>query len=567
MSASEPFNGIDWHNAQTLPAFLDAIPGLTQAEKRAIVEAAAGVLADHYAHLPHKRSAHGIDPVARLRALARSLDDIATETGFHAELVQVFAEMRDLHTVYTLPSVYASHVAFLPFQIGIAHDGPEGTGERRVIVTHVMPGSVHAPFVAGVEITFWNGIPIWRAIEKLAAYTGGANRAASQARAVAAFTQRPLMRLAPPDEMHVEIEYRTEEGVSHRTRLDWKVCKLVADAHVAHRPAAPAHPHNLQLALDDMGDALRRHRKSAYAPHVLHAEAGGAHVAHQGFHAGHPHEEEVPTRLSQVRAWKGEFDGKPFGHLRIRSFNTRDPDGFLDDIAMLLERMPREGLIVDVRDNPGGLMAAAERMLQFFSDRPIQPVRMEFLATEANLKLCQSQTPANPNMAENLSRWIPSLSRARQTGSVWSNAYPMTNPNEIRSAERIYHGPVLLITSALSYSAADIFIAGFRDHHLGKILGVHGNTGAGGANRWTYSDILTLLRGERLTPGRPAALPGGADLRVAIRRAVRVGAGEGMELEESGIEPDEVHRLTRADLLQGDIDLIAHAVRMLREEN
>jgi C-terminal processing protease CtpA/Prc len=124
----------------------------------------------------------------------------------------------------------------------------------------------------------------------------------------------------------------------------------------------------------------------------------------------------------------------------------------------------------------------------------------------------------------------------------------------------------LLITSALSYSAADIFIAGFRDHHLGKILGVHGNTGAGGANRWTYSDILSLLRGERLTQGRPPALPGGADLRVAIRRAVRVGAGEGMELEESGIEPDEVHRLTRADLLHGDIDLIAHAVRMLREE-
>ena len=566
MPEAEPLNGIDWHNAQALSAFLDTLPRLSLSEKRMIVEAAAGVLADHYAHLPHKRTAHGIDPVARLRALARSVDDIATETGFHAELVQVFAEMRDLHTVYTLPVAYAPYVAFLPFQVGIAHDGPEGIGERRVIVTHIVPGSVHAPFTVGVEIVGWNGIPIWRAIEKLAAYTGGSNRAASQARAVAAFTQRPMMRLAPPDEMHVEIEYRADSGERHRTRLDWKVCKLVADAHVAHKAAAPAHPHSLQLALDDMGDALRRHRKSVYAPHVLHAEAGGAHVEHAGYRAEHPHEEEIPTRLSQVRAWKGIHDGKPFGHLRIRSFNTRDPDGFLDDIAMLLERMPPDGLIIDVRDNPGGLMAAAERMLQFFSDRPIQPVRMEFLATEANLRLCQSQTPANPNMAENLSRWIPSLTRAQQTGSVWSNAYPMTDPNEIRSAERIYQGPVLLITSALSYSAADIFIAGFRDHRLGKILGVHANTGAGGANRWTYSDILTLLRGERLTTGRPPVLPGGADLRVAIRRAVRVGAGEGMELEESGIEPDEVHRLTRADLLEGDVDLIGHAVRMLRGE-
>ncbi|MDR3524391.1 MAG: S41 family peptidase [Acetobacteraceae bacterium] len=560
MSETEAFNGIDWHNAQTLSAFLAGISPLSLIDKRTIIDAAASVLADHYAHLPHKRSAHGVDPVARLRALARSLEDLATETGFHAELVQIFAELRDLHTVYTLPTPFAGMVAFLPFQVGIAHAGDL----RQVIVTHVMPGCVHAPFAAGVEITAWNGIPVWRAIEKLAASTGGANRAASQARAVAAFTQRPMMRLAPPDEMHIEVEYQTETGERHRTRLDWKICKLVADTHVAHKPAAPAHPHCLTLALDDMGDALRRHRKSAFAPHVLHAETHGVPVAHDGFHDAHPHEEEVPTRLSQVRAWKGMFEGRPFGHLRIRSFNTRDPDGFLDDMAMLLERLPQDGLIIDVRDNPGGLMAAAERMLQFFSDRPIQPVRMEFLATEANLRLCQSQTPANPNMAENLSRWIPSLARAQQTGSVWSNAYPMTDPNEIRNGERIYPGPVLLITSALSYSAADIFIAGFRDHHLGKILGVHANTGAGGANRWIYSDILSLLKGERLTVGRPSVLPGGADLRVAIRRAVRVAAGEGMELEESGIEPDEIHRLTRADLLEGDVDLIAHAVRILR---
>ncbi len=560
MSASDVLDGVEWHECQTLAAFLLTVPPLTVAEKRNIIEAAAGVLADHYAHLPHKRSAHGIDPVARLRALARSVEDISTETGFHAELVQVFAEMRDLHTVYTLPTAYAGMVAFLPFQVGIAHEG----ATRQVIVTHVIPGAVHAPFAEGVEIVAWNGVPIWRAIEKLAAYTGGSNRAASQARAVAAFTQRPLLRLAPPDEMHVEIEYVTEAGNRHRTRLDWRVCRLVSDGHIAHKPAAPASPHCLTLALDDMGDALRRHRKSTYAPHVLHAEKNAFHVEHDEYHDEHPHEEEVPTRLSQVRAWKGVVDGKPFGHLRIRSFNTRDPDGFLDDLESLLRRLPQDGLIIDVRDNPGGLMAAAERLLQFFSDRPIQPVRMEFLATEANVKLCGSQTPANPNMAENLSRWLPSLKRAQQTGSVWSNAYPMTDPNEIRSAERVYPGPVLLITSALSYSAADIFIAGFRDHHLGKILGVHSNTGAGGANRWTYSDIITLLKGERLTAGRPPVLPGGADLRVAIRRAVRVGAGEGQELEESGIEPDEVHNLTRADLMQGDVDLIAHAVRMLR---
>ncbi len=562
MADGDAFGGIDWHTAQRLPDFLATLTPLSLDEKHQIVEAAACLLADHYAHLPHKRQAHGIDPVAKLRALSRALPDLATETSFHAELVQVFAELRDLHTVYTLPTAYAAMVAFLPFQVGLVTEADA----RRVIVTHVMRGALHPPFAPGVEILGWNGVPIRRAIEKLAAFTGGANRAASEARAVAAFTQRPMLRLAPPDEMHVEIEYALSDGTQHRTRLDWKVCRLMSDGHVKHRAAAPAPEHSLTLALDDMGDALRRHRKSTYAPHVVQAEQHGQNVDHDAHHSEHPHEQEVPTRLSQVRAWRGELDGKPFGHLRIRSFNTLDPDGFLDDIAGLLGRLPQDGLIIDIRDNPGGLMAAAERMLQFFSDRPINPVRMEFLATPANLRLCEAQTPANPTMSEDLSRWIPSLRRAQQTGSVWSSAYPMTDSNEIRSAERIYPGKVLLITSALSYSAADIFIAGFHDHRLGKILGVHANTGAGGANRWKYSDIQTLLTGGRLTAGRPTGLPGGADLRVAIRRAVRVGLGEGVELEETGIVPDALHHLTRADLLEGDTDLITHAVRMLRGE-
>jgi hypothetical protein len=554
MSQADDFNGIDWHNTETLATFLDTIVALTPDEKATILDTAAQVIGDHYAHLPHKRAAHGIDPAARLRALSRGLADLATETSFHAELAQVFAEMRDLHTVYTLPTAYAGMVAFLPFQVGIATED----GVRRVIVTHAMPATVHAPFGPGVEILAWSGVPIRRTIEKLAAISGGANAAAAQARAVAALTQRPMLRMAPPDEMYVELEYATPTGEHHMARLDWRVCRLAPDPH----PHVPAHA--LALALDDCGDALRRHRKSAFAPHVLHAERHGHTVPPGQKRHGHPFEQDIPTRLGQIRAWHGVIDGKPFGHLRIRSFNTADPDGFLDDISTLLGQLPQDGLIIDVRDNPGGLVVAAERLLQFFTDRPVQPVQMEFLATPANLALCRAQTPDNPTMSEDLSRWIPSLMRAQQTGAVWSSAFPMTDPNDIRSGERIYPGPVLLITSALSYSAADIFIAGFRDNAIGPILGVDSNTGAGGANRWKYSDIAPLLRGERLTPGRPTGLPGGADLRIAIRRAVRVGIGAGMELEETGIVPDAVHALTRADFLDGDLDLITHAVRMLR---
>ena len=40
------------------------------------------------------------------------------------------------------------------------------------------------------------------------------------------------------------------------------------------------------------------------------------------------------------------------------------------------------------------------------------------------------------------------------------------------------------------------FAAGFQDHGLGPILGVSGNTGAGGANVWTHDLLRDLWPGE-----------------------------------------------------------------------
>jgi hypothetical protein len=61
-------------------------------------------------------------------------------------------------------------------------------------------------------------------------------------------------------------------------------------------------------------------------------------------------------------------------------------------------------------------------------------------------------------------------------------------------------------------------------------------------------------------------LPGGSDLRVAIRRMLRVGANAGNVLEDLGIVPDYVHRLTRDDVLHGNVDLLAEAARILSSQ-
>ena len=45
---------------------------------------------------------------------------------------------------------------------------------------------------------------------------------------------------------------------------------------------------------------------------------------------------------------------------------------------------------------------------------------------------------------------------------------------------------------------------------------------------------------------------------VAMRRSIRVGLRAGSPLEEFGVAPDELHFMTRRDILEDNGDLMAH---------
>jgi C-terminal processing protease CtpA/Prc len=122
---------------------------------------------------------------------------------------------------------------------------------------------------------------------------------------------------------------------------------------------------------------------------------------------------------------------------------------------------------------------------------------------------------------------------------------------------------VVLVTDPLCYSATDMFAAGFQDHGIGKVVGVGGATGAGGANVWSHQ-LLRLLLSDLEDDASPyIALPGGADMRVAIRRTTRVGARAGDILEDLGVVPDVVYRMTRRDVMGHNEGLIDRAIREL----
>ncbi|AMV37742.1 S41 family peptidase [Planctomyces sp. SH-PL62] len=597
----------------TLKQFLEGVQDLTHEERLTVVDAAATMLGQVYVHLPLKRAMHGIDPLQRLRLLRRKLalqiklgerDESARQ--FHDEMIEIFHSLRDLHTNYILPFDFQGKTAYLPF---LAEEYFEGSPpRRRFLVTRVLPGFSHPTFGVGATLTSWNGIPIDRAVERNAAREAGSNADARHARGLEALTLRPMALTAPPDEEWVVIGYESG-GRAFKAQFDWMVTTPAAAISGAdvHDPGDMADDVARVMGYDAETEAFRRSRKSLFFPEEVDKErhmalvvasvttpadpfAAAAPVDGPRFGAsalGFDVKGEALRRMKQamrppdmpeaqrrMAAAAASTTGAPpsvaadatsllpdffafrtvetpsgtFGYIRISSFMTFDADSFAAEFVRLAKLLPQNGLIVDVRGNGGGNINAGELLLQALTSRPIEPERFHFINSPATLRLCQG----HPSLAE----WVESIDLAVETGETYSQGFPLTS--EARANAGLgyhYPGPVTLVVDALCYSTTDIFTAGFQDHGVGRVLGTSGRTGAGGANVWTY-DFFTHLDGF-IPP------PRGVSFRTAIRRSTRVGARTGVPLEDLGVKPDAVHLMTRRDILERNVDLIAAAAQML----
>ena len=526
-------------------------PGdLTLDDRLLIAEQASVVLEQAYVHLPIKRARYAVDPVQRLRLLQHRLqslgpgDDVGPESAFHAELIEIFASLRDLHTHYAPPEPYRSHTLYLPFLV----EECTRDGRLQYIVSKVADGANLDPsFVAGVEVTHWGGVPIRRAIERNAEHQGGGNLDARTARGLDALTIRTLGLSPLPDEDWVDVTYRIASGGatdgSGQIRVRWNTYQPLEPS-----PFAGARREDLArqavLGIDAQTSTVNLARRDLFARgrQTAPAESSG----------------ELPTAFPRVLRARIRRTGiGDVLHVRIFTFMVDDADLFIEEFLRLAQDRPTAALIIDVRGNGGGDITAAEQLLQILTPRTIEPEPAQFIVSPLTRRLCQ-QNPAGP---VDLSAWAPSVLDAVETGATFSTGAPIGSAAEANSRGQGYYGPVVLITDARCYSATDIFAAGFQDHRIGPVLGVAGHTGAGGANVWTHALLRQLLhaRNAILEP-----LPRQASFRVAVRRTTRVGAHAGELLEDLGVASDTIHPITIDDLLHDNQDLIEAAAQLVR---
>jgi hypothetical protein len=463
-----------------------------------------------------------------------------------------------MHTRYLLPLPFQGAGAYLPFDVETYFD----RDERRFVTTHLAEWSAapNGSFRSGVEILSWNGVPIARAVAIAANQSSGSNPAARYANGLMRLTKRSLGTLPPPDEEWVIVGYRTSKGKDDEVRIEWKVFPTLPPEN-GSEPGQPGSK-STQISVAHEIDQHRQIRKLVSAPHIVMKSARLARAADKNRLLEGEADTVMVDDFKAKIVQGGTGAGKQqvaYGYIRIFKFSMEEPEAFVEEFKRLLSCLPANGLIIDVRDNPGGKIVAAERILQLLTPRrPIEPERLYFINTPRTLELCKLQAKSY-----DLFSWIPSITRAIETGAPFSASFPIDSEADYcNDLEQVYRGPVMVVTNALTYSAAEFFAAGFQDHRIGTILGTDNATGAAGAHVKDYDTLRKFFDKAPDSPLREA-LPNQAGMTVALRRSVRVGLHAGDEVEDFGVTPDVLYRMTHKDLLEENADLIEYACSLL----
>jgi hypothetical protein len=299
-----------------------------------------------------------------LRRWAADLSD----TEFNRAASVIITGLRDAHTRYIGPSTLRDQVAVLPFLV--EQYGPES--RPKYLASKINTDAIDDPeFEPGIELEAWNGAPFARAVENHADVETGGRSDSRRARALESLTFRALDYGPPPDEHWVIVGYRTKHGRKAEIRLPWRLL-TPGKAATALEPGSRA---ALKQAGDPSAEAVRRAKNLVFAPDLWATDHDRRPAAPRPGKAKVG--EWLDTPMQDVLAARPL--NRKIGYLRIWSFDLDDDDAFIDELIRLLGLLLPTDLIVDLRANTGGLIWAAERAPQLFTDAPIQPTRFSLV--------------------------------------------------------------------------------------------------------------------------------------------------------------------------------------------
>lgn len=465
------------------------------ADRRRITAQLRLVIRDFYVHLDIKRAQYGFDPVRALELLS-AVDEDLPDAEFHQSVTQLVARTRDRHlTFYGRTPV--GIIAVLPFMVERAweHD------QLVYVVSKVEPAFKGKYLKAGAIVTHWNNVPVDRFVRLNANVFDGGNEAAAVARSVEFLTRRPLQRFGAPFEEWVELRFNID-GTRHEEQFTWQGLDLGAVQ------ATPAIGRNI---IGFGGDPYLFDTQQAKRVQFAQSSFDAISVPEGPSVAAEPGVPSILGSCANFDYGTVVTDHGLFGYVRLWNFAAYSVDDIACDFVTVLPQLPQAGLVLDIRGNTGGYIAAGERILQLLTPRWITPTRFQFKVNEATARMVTTVDLFAP--------WERSFSEASRTGEPFSQGLPIEGTDEdANQLGQYYFGPVVLVTDALAFSTADIFAAGFIDHGIGKVICIDKNMAAAGGNNWQFG-VLRLFNPDFQLDGALRADLDAGVITPAIRAA------------------------------------------------
>ena len=200
-------------------------------------------------------------------------------------------------------------------------------------------------------------------------------------------------------------------------------------------------------------------------------------------------------------------------------------------------------LIIDVRDNPGGLINLADYIPQLFGTN-IEPVKGTFRVSRINDVLIK-------NTFSKHDKWFQSYF-GRRWFSKYSSPLEFSSKRYVNYVGQAYIKPVGVLLNARCFSSCDIFAANMKDNGIATLFGEDSTTGGGGANVVSYNEFLNIKGGDLFTALPYSTRQGAQDITVSWRQVSRVKQAQGKLIEDFGVEVDQLVLPVIEDFLNSD---------------
>ncbi len=492
--------------------------------KKMLIGQARLVLGELYVHREMKLKQFGkkIDPLPKLDSLEKSLNQINDEE-FHKQMSDIFYLQRDLHTIYYLPMPYGCYRNLMPFSINEIN---KGIGSKLVVSSlidipeflQLLPHKLDIE--VGDELISYDGKSLRRLLKDMEATIGGANGEALRRLFLDELSfQVQTVRLMPKND-EVKVVFKKKNGKMYSASIPW----------------------------------INRGRNSCIKTHTQNS--GRSEILKE-FNQLFVTENEVETTEEPIVTWKKIKN--EHGHFGVLYFSSFEPEKLiiskivtLVDSLLKNELSQTDGLIIDLRNNPGGQIPLGERLIQLFGPKNNnEPLDFVFNVNQTNGDFL--------SYIFNEQEIFDSFNEAVRLGKKYSLPLNITERRIMNKLDQAYTKPVIVFNNALCYSTCDMFSAQMQDHGYALIAGEDTTTGAGGANVLYHSMVFEFSGLDSYEPFKK--LPDQIDFGFAWRQAIR---RNGKLIENVGVKADIFIPTTLNDVQNNSADQYLKLSKILK---